>query len=91
MLIYLFKYNLQKNDCDFVLWKFLSLLVSLLSEWIVSLQNLNIQLEYVLNKIPEMRLAVLYKYMNCTVDKTIVTRNNININTGRKTPISFNL
>ena len=74
-----------------MLWKFLSLLVSLLSEWIVSLQNLNIQLEYVLNKIPEMRLAVLYKYMNCTVDKTIVTRNNININTGRKTPISFNL
>ena len=71
-----FKATRQHNSCDFVLWKFLALVISVMSEW--SIENTaafpckisSFSKKYILNKILVMRLVVLYKYMNCTVDKT---------------------
>ena len=72
----LFKATHQHNSFDFVLWKFVALVVSVMSEW--SIENTaefpckisSFSKKYILNKILVMRLVVLYKYMNCTVDKT---------------------
>ena len=37
----------------------------------MSLQSLDIQLEVYLNEVQGMTLAVLYKYINCTVNKLL--------------------
>ena len=39
----------------------------------ISLQYLSILLDIILNKIPGMKLVVLYQDMNCTVDNIVET------------------
>ena len=57
----------------------LALVISLISEWIIentailTFKTLAFSKKYILNKIISVRLVVLYKYMNCTVDKTTST------------------
>ena len=71
--------HLKKNGCSFLLWKILLLAVSVLSEW--SIENTPVfsgktsasSKKYILNKIFGMKLVVLYKYTNCTVEKTTST------------------
>ena len=66
----------QHNCCDIVLGKFLSLVINLLRDW--STENTAVCFckksafcyKYVLNKILGIRLVVVYKYINCNVDKT---------------------
>ena len=69
----------QHNCCDIVLRKFLSLVINLMREW--STENTAVCFckksafcyKYVLNKILGIRLVVVYKYINCNVDKTTGT------------------
>ena len=64
----------NQHSCVIVLRKFLSLVISLLSEWNTDstaafpCKTSAFSLKYILNEIQDVITAVLYKYINCSVE-----------------------
>ena len=78
-LFNMFKAPNHHNCCAIVLWKFLPLVISILSEWSIDKTAVSpsktsaINKKYILNEILDLIFVALCKYMNCAVDKTTDT------------------
>ena len=67
----------QHKCCAATLWKFLPVVIGLLSEWLGYLKNLNISLRNIsiFDEPLELILVIQYKLLHCAADKTADKKN----------------